>query len=287
MPKIQEILSSISGSKYFSLIDLRSAYHQVKLSKNSKDYTIFVTPVGSFRFVRLPFGLASSASVFQKLMEHILKGLQGVEKLQDDILIHASTIEEHNNILDKVLFKLNEKGMTVAKHKCKFLQCEIEYLGHCISGDGIKPKLDLTKAIVDAPNPDDKDSLRSFLGLSEYYARFIENYAYIVEPLRNLLRKGVKFFWSPKQDRAFYEIKKAIANVSTLHPFDSDSKNIVTVDASAIGIGAIFTQKKKDAIYTVAFISRRLHDSELHYSTIEGDTGLHLGCRKIKNVFVG
>lgn len=269
LPKIQEILAATNGSRYFSLNDLKSAYHQVKLSEESKEYTTFITPLGAYRFRRLPFGLASSASVFQKLMECILKGVNCVQKFQDDILIHASSIEEHNRILDTVLHKLNERGMTVSKDKCKFLETEIEYLGHIISSDGIKPKLDLVKAISDAPRPEDRDSPRSFLGLSEYYSRFVENYSEIVEPLRILLRKGEKFLWSESQSCAFQQIKNSIVKAPSLKPYNPEGANIITVDASSIGIGEAFTQIIGNNVHTIAFISRRLQDAEVHYSIIE------------------
>lgn len=101
LPKIQEMLAAMSGSKYFSLIDLKSAYHQEKLSEESRDYTTFVTSFGAFRFIRLPFGLASAASVFQKLMDVIFKDVKGVKKFQDDIHAHSSMVEDHNEIYFK------------------------------------------------------------------------------------------------------------------------------------------------------------------------------------------
>lgn len=115
----------------------------------------------------------------------------------------------------------------------------------------------------------DKDSLRSFLGLSEYYSRFIENYSGKVEPLRALLRKGQKFVWDVQHDHSFAEIKKAILTAPTLKPFDNNGSNVITVDASSIGLGAVFTQKLNSQVHTVAFISRRLTETEKNYSAIE------------------
>lgn len=168
LPKIQEVLAATCGSRNVSLIDLKSAYHRVILSEDSKEYTTFITPFGAFRLIKLPSGLASASSVFQKLMDVMFKDINGVEKFQDDILIYASTVEEHNEILDAGLCTLMKRGMTVSLNKCTFLKTDIEYLGHVLSPVGIKQKMNLVKIISEAPKPDDKDSLKSFMGLSEY-----------------------------------------------------------------------------------------------------------------------
>ncbi|XP_069095359.1 gypsy retrotransposon integrase-like protein 1 [Pleurodeles waltl] len=269
LPRIQEILAPTNGSRYFSLIDLKSAYHQVKLCESSKDYTTFVTPFGAYRYVRLPFGLASAASVFQKLMDFLFQDMDGIEKFQDDILVHSKTSSEHNVILNKVLSILRERGMTVSRSKCKFLCTEIEYFGHTLSADGIKPKEDLLKAIREVPRPKNKDTLKSFLGLSEYYSRFIMDYAGMVEPLRKLLRKKVKFEWSHEQETAFINVTNAILKAPALQHYDTKGRNRITVDASATGIGAVFTQIVSGKEVTVAFVSRMLRKSECFYSTIE------------------
>lgn len=142
----------------------------------------------------MPFGLASVASVFQKLLENLFQGLAGVQGFQDDILVFAKTTEQHNVILDNVLKNLESKGMTISKDKCKFLVKEIDYLGHRITCNGIFPKEDLVNSLEKACKPHDKDSLCSFLGLGEYYARCVKGYAIVVEPLRQLLKKVLHWF---------------------------------------------------------------------------------------------
>lgn len=211
------------------------------------------------RFLRMPFGLASAASVFQKLIENLFLDLVGVQAFQDDILVYAKTIEQYNIILDKVLGILGNKGMTVSKDKCKFMVTEIDYLGHKITSNGIFPKDDLVNALEKASKPHDKDSLRSFLGLGEYYARFVKGYAVVVEPLRQLLKKGCKFVWKEIHDEAFNGVKKKmIASTPGLETFDPEGKSFITVDASAIGLGAVFTQIVGGKERVITFISRAI-----------------------------
>ena len=269
LPRIQEMLSAVNGAKYFSIIDLKSAYHQVELTEDSRDLTAFVTPFGVYRYIRLPFGLASAASVFQRLMDKLFGDIAGVQAFQDDVLVFARTVKEHNLILDKVLQILQERGMTVSAEKCKFMLSELDYLGHKITQEGIKPKDDLVSAINKAAAPTDKDTLRSFLGLGEYYARFVEGFAVFVEPMRKLLRKGVRFEWGVEQNLAFEKVKQLIVHAKALKPFDPEGKNVIKVDASTKGLGAVFTQLINGKENTVSFISRALRGAEEYYSTIE------------------
>ena len=145
----------------------------------------------------------------------------------------------------------------------------MSYLGHIISGSGISPKTDLLAAIRLAPSPLDKDQLKSFLGLCEYYARFIQNFSLQTEPLRKLLKSKVPFLWSDEQETAFHLLKSLIITAPALQPFKDNLLSTITVDASGKGLGAIFSQFENGKENTVAFASRTLSDAEKNYSTIE------------------
>lgn len=168
LPHIQEMLSNIGHSKYFSTIDLHSASHQMALNTDSQELTTFVTPFGAYKYLRLPFGLASAASVFQKVMDVLFKDVTNVQAFQDDILVFTETKEAHLDTLHKVFSILNARGITIQPDKCKFLVEQIDYLGHTITPEGIKPKFSNVEAIIKAPPLPDKDALRSFLCLCEY-----------------------------------------------------------------------------------------------------------------------
>lgn len=147
LPKISDLLSNINKAKLFSLLDLRSAYHQIPLAAESQDLTTFITPFGAYKFLRLPFGLASAASVFQKFMDSIHSGISGTQAYQDDVLIFSETREGHISILRKVLRTFNKVEITLKLDKCKMCKTELDYLDHCISDTGIHPKFSLVKVI--------------------------------------------------------------------------------------------------------------------------------------------
>ncbi|KAJ1206801.1 hypothetical protein NDU88_002198 [Pleurodeles waltl] len=187
LPNLNELLTSVKDGRFFSKLDLRSAYHQIRLHPESKHITAFVTPEGTFQFTRMPFGLASAASVFQRMMAKMFGDVKGVLFFQDDVLVMGETVNEHNITLRKVLKVIDETGLSLNKEKCIFLVEEIDYLGYSISKGSIKPKKSLLEAIKLAPAPTDKEQLRSFLGLVEYYSKFVEKFASKTEDLRKLL----------------------------------------------------------------------------------------------------
>lgn len=182
LPKINEMVANLNNAKWFSTIDLSSAYHQVSLSPQSMNYTSFITPFGCFQYKRMPFGLASAAAVNKE---------QGVVFFQDDILVFGTSLEEHTSRLMKVFKILQEKGLTVEHSKCKFAQKSVTYLGHIIDENGVKPKPSLVSAISGAPVPSHKEEVRSFLGMAEYCSKYIPNFAEKTFNIRQLLKKIV------------------------------------------------------------------------------------------------
>lgn len=166
LPHMDELFSNLRGATVFSTIDLASAYYQMPLHPESRDITAFITHDGLFRFCRVPFGLASAPSAFQKMMSIILKGLPGVQAYLDDIICYGSTQREHDENLRRVLQALTDAGLKLNMHKCKFNQPSLKYLGHTISKEGLQPDQDRVTAVIHAPAPHDTSSLRSFLGLA-------------------------------------------------------------------------------------------------------------------------
>ena len=161
LPNINEMLMTLDESDIYTTLDLSSPYHQIK------DITAFITPDGLYRYTRVPYDLASASSLFQRMMHTIFKDVKGVCHFQDDIIIYANNQSDHDQILRMVLSKLRHHGLIVNNDKCRLGQTSVDYLGHTITPDGITPKEDLVRAIIDAPAPEDKDQLRSFLGLCE------------------------------------------------------------------------------------------------------------------------
>ncbi|KAJ8046478.1 hypothetical protein HOLleu_05158 [Holothuria leucospilota] len=240
LPNIEEMFSNLRGAKYFSKLDLKSAYHQLELHPDSRDITTFITYEGLFRYKRVCFGLASAPACFQKLMTNVLRGLCGVMCFIDDIIIYGSSKEEHYTNLCNVLKRLQECGM-VLNDKCIFEAQSIQVLGHVIDQTGLHPNPDLVAAIRDAPTPTSKEQVRSFLGLAGYYARFVPNFATKVQSIRDL-QTASHFAWNAEASAAFQEIKSAIVNSEALSLFDPNLDVCITTDASGYGIGAIMTQ---------------------------------------------
>ncbi|XP_051784491.1 uncharacterized protein K02A2.6-like [Erpetoichthys calabaricus] len=269
LPHIEEVFTQLRGAKMFSTIDLRNAYHQVPLHEDSRDITAFITHDGLFHFKRVPYGLASAPSAFQRMMSLILAGQDGVQCYLDDIIVYGDSPSVHEHRLQAVLHCLHDSGLQLNMEKCQFRKTELTFLGHRISSAGLQPNVEHIRAVTEAPPPHDVSSLRSFLGLTAWYSKFIPNYATVVEPLRELLRNSGGFSWTNMAQESYDCIKNLIATSPVLAIFDPSLPAIVTTDASDYGIGAVLTQHHGGFEKTVAFASRTLSECERQYSTIE------------------
>nr|XP_055032791.1 uncharacterized protein K02A2.6-like [Misgurnus anguillicaudatus] len=269
LPHMDDLFSEMRGATVFSTIDLANAYHQVLLAEESRDMTAFITHEGLFRFRRVPYGLCSAPSAFSKMMSLVLKGLKGVQNYLDDVIVFGTGKEEHDHNLLMVLAALKEAGLQLNNEKCHFNQTILRFLGHTISAQGLLPDKDHFKAITAAPAPSDATTLRSFLGLTAWYAKFVQNYASLVEPMRDCLRDD-KFQWTAAAQSSFDIVKTRIVTSSALSVFDPTLPTIVSTDASDYGLGAILTQMHSDNTErTVAFASRSLTSAERKYSIVE------------------
>lgn len=195
LPRIEDILASLAGGQSFTKLDLAHAYNQVPLDEESKKVVVINTHKGLYRYNRLPFGIASAPATFQRLMENILQDIPHVCVYLDDILITGKTEAEHLQILDKVLSRLQEAGVCFRRSKCVFMADVIQYLGHTISAQGIKPTDRKVRALQEAPCPTNVSQLKSFLGLANYYIKFLPNLSSTLSPLYRLLQKQVKWHW--------------------------------------------------------------------------------------------
>ncbi|KAJ1216559.1 hypothetical protein NDU88_004160 [Pleurodeles waltl] len=267
------MIARTKGMNWFTTIDLTSAYHEVVLHRESRRLTAFVTPFGCYQFTRVPFGLASAAAMFQRLMFKLFQELQDVMFFQDDILVMGKTRKEHDSTLEKVLDIIAVKGLTADMTKCNVAKNKVTYLGHEISVKGVEPKSELVEAIKKAPIPTNKDEVRAFLGLAEFYAKYVKNFSSKTYPIRQLLKNKVTFEWSNECQAVFDMIKQNIIKAPALQGFDHNLQTIVTTDASNKGLGAVLAQV--DACgneNVIAFASRSLTETEMRYSVIERET---------------
>lgn len=289
LPKVDEILANLSHGEKFTKLDLSQAYHQIQLDEESKKLTTINTHVGLYQYNRLPFGVSCAVSLFQRTMENVLKGIDGVSVYLDDILVTGRDDAEHLSNLRAVLQRLQDHGLRLQKTKCKFMLAEVEYLGYKIGKEGVKPTESKAKAIKDAPAPKDVSELRTFIGLVNYYARFLPNLAHHMAPLYLLLRKEQEWTWGPEQQTSFQRIKKMMTDDVILAHYDPDAELVLSCDASSSGIGAVLHQPDRNGeLKPVHFASRSLTVAEKNYAQIEREAlAIIYGVQKFRQYLLG
>lgn len=271
MPRIEDLLDRLKGCKYFSSLDMKSGYYQLLVSENSIDKTAFITEDGHYEFLRMPFGLTNGPSVFQRMMNQILGNLRfkNVIVYLDDVLIVSETVEENINTLELVLKIFKQQNLTLNIKKCFFFLTNITFLGYEVNGDGIKPTPKKIEAIKQFPIPKTVHQLRQFLGLVNYFRKFIKDCAILSSPLTKLLKKGQKWQWSDEQDRTVNLLKKALTCDSTLAVFDPKKETILYTDASREGVAGILVQVHQHGERPVHYYSRQTTNEEKRYHSFE------------------
>ena len=270
IPTVDEILHDMNGSTVFSRIDLKWGYHQLELSPESRDITAFATHSGLFQYKRLLFGLSSASEQYQHEISRVTAGVSGAAHISDDIIVHGADKFSHDKALREVLKRLSDSGLTINLKKSQFGMSRVVFMGMVLSDKGIGPTEARVQAILEAREPQSSEEVRSFLGLANYSSRFIPDFASVVEPLRRLLHKDVKFEFGDEQKLAFEKLKQRMANVATLAYFDKDaSRTIVIADASPVGLGAVLVQIQNGEPVPICYASRALSKCEQRYSQTE------------------
>ena len=268
LPNINDVLTQAAGYKYYTKIDLHGAYLQLKVSERSKKYLVINTVRGLYRFNRLPFGISCAASCFQRIMESILKDLNGVFCYLDDILAVSNSVETLKNLVEEIFKKLNEHNVKVNLDKCEFLVEKINYLGHELNSEGLRPSSQKLDAIVNAPSPKDISQLQSFLGMMNYYSKFVPNLSIELRQLYELLKKGSKFVWTDEKEKVFRECKKLLVHHDLLEPYDVSKEIVVISDSSAYGVGAVLCHVVNGVEKPVFYISSTLSQAERNYPNL-------------------
>lgn len=267
LPVIDELLDELSGSCWFSKLDLRAGYHQIRLKEEDEEKTAFKTHQGHYQFRVLPYGVTGGPATFQGGMNTVLAPLlrKGVLVFMDDILVHSETLEAHRELLRQVLRLLEENGLKAKLSKCTFAQRQIDYLGHRISGEGVATDQSKIAAVKDWPTPTSVRKLRGFLGLAGYYRKFVRNFGVISRPLTDLLKKNSLFIWTPTANDAFCSLKQALIEAPVLALPDFSKQFVVETDASATGVGAVLMQDQ----HPLAYLSKALCAKNLGLSAYE------------------
>ena len=271
IPRIDDLLDRLRGAKVFSLIDLKSGYHQLRIKKEDRHKTAFVTRLGAFEFLTMPFGLTNAPASFSRLMNEVFGDVLDdfVVLYLDDILIFSKNNTDHKRHLRVVLERLRQHKLYANKEKCHLCQDRVEFLGHVISADGISVDASKAKAIQDWPTPKTVRDVRAFLGVTGWFRRFIHRYAHKALPLTNLTKDKVKFEWGLEAEQAFQDLKAALVSPEVLQVPDPTKSFILRTDASDVAIGAVLLQDQGHGVKPCAYLSRKLQPAERNYSTYD------------------
>lgn len=267
LPRVDEALDSVAGSKWFSSLDLRSGYWQVPLAPEARPKTAFTTSKGLWQFKVLPFGLCNAPATFERLMDKVLAGIPRQECVVylDDILVHGETFSSALIALRRVLERIRVAGLKLHPQKCCFMRSEVSFLGHRIGEGGVSTMDDKVQTVKDWPVPSCVSDLKSFLGLASYYRRFVKGFSCIAAPLFHLLKKGEAFVWSEECHAAFGTLQDALVNAPVLAPPDPNLHFILDTDASSVGSGAVLSQSTAEGERVVAYYSRTFNKAEKRY----------------------
>ena len=264
MPRIDDILDKLSGATVFSCLDLQQAYHQIRLRDEDVHKTAFTTSMGLFEYRVLPFGLSNAPGTFQSLINSAI----GPELRHccmvylDDIIVFSKDPEQHVEHLRQVLQKLQRAQLYAKLSKCKFALSSVKFLGHVVSAAGINPDPEKTAIIRDWPQPQSVKELRQFVGLAQYFRKFLQGFPTQIAPLTKLFKRHADWHWGPTQQAAFDGVKHALQTAPCLKLPDPAEPFTMVCDASGVGIGAVLLQNQRP----VAFDGRKLTETESKWS---------------------
>jgi cleavage and polyadenylation specificity factor subunit 1 len=263
----------LAGCKVFSKLDLRKGYHQVPVNPEDVEKTAVITPFGLYEYVRMPFGLRNAGQTFQRLMDQVLRGLEYCFVYLDDILIASEDMVEHTKHLEEVFSRLRAAGLLLNREKCVFAEPVVDFLGHQVSQAGIAPLKSRVEAIASFPKPVTVKQLMSFLGMLNFYRRFLPQAAMVLKPLTDFMRGGAAASaaveWSEGMDNAFEAAKKLLAEAACLAHPEPHAQLYVAVDASDTHIGAVLQQRSGKGDQPLAFFSKKLDQAQSKYSTFD------------------
>ena len=265
LPRIDDLFDQLRGARVYSKVDLRSGYHQLRVRETDIPKTAFRTRYGHFEFKVMPFGLTNAPAAFMDLMHRVFHPYldRFVVVFVDDILIYSEKEEDHEDHLRVVLQTLRDHQLYDKFSKCEFWLTEVRFLGHVVSASGVLVDPKKVEAVMSWERPKSVFEIRSFLGFTGYYRRFIEDFSQLAAPMTKLTRKEVKFEWNDSCERAFQELKRRLTSAPILVVQERGQEYSVYRDASKDELGCVLMQSRR----VVAYGSRQLKNHEQIYRT--------------------
>ena len=243
MPRIDDLMDTVEDTDYITTMNLAKGYLEVPTAKEDREKTDFTSPSGIYQFRVMPLGLSGAPTTFQRMIDNVLRGTKEFTGVYiDNVNISSRECTSHLQHIERVFEKFKEAGLTV-KLKCIFAANECSYLQHLVGKGGIKPEESKSRLIKEMERPNTKNEVRSFLGMTGYYWRFIRNYAEKAEPLTTLTRKGVpeKIPWTTREEITFQHLKQALLSAEVMKNPDLSKTLILQTDAPGVGVGAVFS----------------------------------------------
>jgi len=272
LPRIDEILDSLTGRTWFTVLDSRSAYWAISVHPDDRQKTAFTDGYRLLQFRRLPFGLSTAPTTFQRTMNVVLASVLGRHTLAylDDVVVASASFSEHLQHLQETLALLNDAGMKLNLGKCELAKHQVKLLGFIVGPEGVRPNPDKTAAIADMKRPHSVQDVRRFLGACGFFRRHIQGFAAMAKPLTALTKKGVKFEWGDAAQLAFTSLKDTLVRNPVLCLPNFSQPFEVHCDASTQALGGALLQHDAEGVpHAVAYWSRTLKDAETRYAVID------------------
>ena len=288
LPKIDEMFAKLGGAKFFSTIDLRSAYYHIGLTRESQAKSAFVVPMGKWQFKRTPFGLSQAPAYFQLLIDQVLMGCGDFAMgYLNDIIVFSRSEEEHLQHLEEIFKRLRHFNFKMKREKSSFFKKHIQYLGHLVSEQGFKPLPEKLETIRNMPHPRTPKEVKQFLGLIGYYRKFIPRFSDLSRPLTRLTRHDSKFDWTPQCQKSFNHLRELLMEYPILRYPDPKKGYTVFTDASGIGWSGVLTQEYPDEKgrikhHPICYVSGQFRGSQLNWAALTKEAyAIYMSIRRL------